>query len=420
MENREYIAALKEHHVCGARFVSAARHLNGPEAGSVHETLAPAGMKDCAANVLPQLEALPWGPPSSQPCLLALIVLDAFDLAGADYPVELIRRCVAPMYPGARISLVLRFIADTDACWVPEQVLRLFDHFWVPSAHSAAALPPDLAPRIALIPEVCRAPACLPPQPPRRAEPFVFLAVMNDYGLDDRLHPEQPGPLRWNAARKNLAGLLEAFCSEFLLKAGGAHGEVELLVKSTRPGLQEDVDRFLAGLCADRSSSVGSGSRVRVVDAWLPDIGAFLRRGHCLVAPSRGEGWCRPLAEALLAGVPAVGSSFGGQREFLSSATGYLVSAALVECPFTLGRSWDGRGRWGEVDLGELQRILRHVVTHYDEALSRARVGQQLVAQRCSPRSVAEAIRDTLIRPTAGRLLADCVGLPVETFEIVD
>ena len=250
-------------------------------------------MRTHAHDLRPQ--ELSPGAVASSEARLAVVVLDAFDLAGAGYPVELIRRCVASAYPGARVSLVLRFMADTDTCWVPETVLGAMDAVWVPSAHSAAALP-RLAGLVVAIPEVCRAPSCPPPAAPPRGRPLVFLAVLNDYGLDDVLRPSERGPLRWNSARKNLvtgrpqdvspaspkydscdrrdretthqetrqikqwrnprtearrpicpfapqAGLLRAFSEEFAFSA-----EAELLVKSTRPGLRKDIEAFLATL----------------------------------------------------------------------------------------------------------------------------------------------------------------------------
>jgi len=248
-----------------------------------------------------------------------------------------------------------------------------------------------------LIPEVCQAPNIDVRFSHDESEDFVLLAVMNDYGLDDCLRPEDPGPQRWNAARKNLAGLLEAFLREF---PAGGRPATRLVVKSTRPGLTEDITAFVATFCSGIDTCpVALAGRIAVEDRWFENIGEFLRLGHCLVAPSRGEGWCRPLAEALRAGMPVIGSSFGGQTDYLSDATGYVLRAQLERCPYTLGRNWQGIALWGSICTTDLRQTMRHVVTSYEEALVKAEKGRRLMELRCSPTSVAAAIGDCLIRP---------------------
>ena len=45
-------------------------------------------------------------------------------------------------------------------------------------------------------------------------------------------------------------------------------------------------------------------------------MAALYRRAHAFVLPTRGEGWCLPLLEAMVAGVPSVATAWSGLLEF--------------------------------------------------------------------------------------------------------
>ena len=49
-------------------------------------------------------------------------------------------------------------------------------------------------------------------------------------------------------------------------------------------------------------------------------MAALYRRAHAFVLPTRGEGWCLPLLEAMVAGVPAVATAWSGLLEFATAA----------------------------------------------------------------------------------------------------
>jgi glycosyltransferase involved in cell wall biosynthesis len=88
--------------------------------------------------------------------------------------------------------------------------------------------------------------------------------------------------------------------------------------------------------------------------------------------PSRGEGWGRPLLEAMAAGLPTIGTRFGGNLEFMNDETSYLVDARLVDVPADAVKEqplYAGH-RWGEPDVGQLKE---HLVRIYrDRAAARA------------------------------------------------
>ncbi|MCK9502579.1 MAG: glycosyltransferase [Porticoccaceae bacterium] len=66
---------------------------------------------------------------------------------------------------------------------------------------------------------------------------------------------------------------------------------------------------------------------VVIINQDMPDaaLRALYQRCHVLVAPSRGEGFGLPLAEAMLHQMPVVTTGYGGQMDFCSDQTAWLV-----------------------------------------------------------------------------------------------
>lgn len=73
--------------------------------------------------------------------------------------------------------------------------------------------------------------------------------------------------------------------------------------------------------------------RVSVLSAPLSQraLPSLYRAATALVQPSRGEGWGRPHAEAMAAGLPVLATAWGGVTAFLTAATGRPVAAAGFE-----------------------------------------------------------------------------------------
>lgn len=117
-------------------------------------------------------------------------------------------------------------------------------------------------------------------------------------------------------------------------------------------------------------------------------IATLYRQCNALVAPSRGEGFGLPLAEAMLCGIPVIATAHSGQLEFCNDETAYLVdySFAYAQSHFGLAGSV-----WAEPDTDSLVAAMREVVDG-DPQIRQARAARarELVASRFSWDEVAK------------------------------
>jgi len=57
---------------------------------------------------------------------------------------------------------------------------------------------------------------------------------------------------------------------------------------------------------------------------------------NALVAPSRGEGFGLPMAEAMLFKLPVITTNFGGQKDFCDNENSWLIEFSVEQGENTL------------------------------------------------------------------------------------
>lgn len=244
---------------------------------------------------------------------------------------------------------VLRTMFETDripADWV--EPCNRADEVWVPTAHNLEAFASAGVERerLAIVPEpfeLDRLHRDAPPLTIPGAHGTVFLAAF-DFSL-----------------RKGWDLLIDAWCTAF-----AAHDDVTLVLKvwSTTRGL--DAPAIHAAIAA-RIAATGLDPE-RVPDIVLIDdllgagaMASLYAACDVVVAPTRGEGWGRPLMEAMALGRPAIATAWSGPGAFVDETVGWPLDFRLVpvppeavaEVPVYAGHAW------AEPDAGDLVRALR-------------------------------------------------------------
>lgn len=150
--------------------------------------------------------------------------------------------------------------------------------------------------------------------------------------------------------RKAVDVILAAFGEAFR-----DHSGVSLVIK-TFPNPHNDIQQQVASF---RESFPDGPNVIIYEDDWTDEqLAALYSACGAYVAPSRGEGFGLPLAEAMLHGLPVITSDWGGHRDFCSDQNAWLVTSKLTLADTHLSQPGS---MWCEPDANALARILREV-----------------------------------------------------------
>ncbi|MCW3053740.1 MAG: hypothetical protein JWN14_2910, partial [Chthonomonadales bacterium] len=266
---------------------------------------------------------------------------------------------------------IARTVFETDrlpAGWA--NLFNSMDRIWVhsPFNQETFARSGVDANKIAIIPEsidAARFTAESEPWPLPGNEPFKFLSL-----FDWSLHKG------WDV-------LLEAFARAF-----GDNPQVGLFLKtwsSSHYSLEDILHQADAHLLSRLGRGLVEFSNIHIWQETLAatDMPRLYHAVDCFVIPTRCEGWCRPLMEAMAAGLPTIATAWGGQTAFHNSQVGYPLKYELVpvssvgaqELPIYAGHYW------AEPSLPDLQRLMSHVVGKQAAAQKKGQIAQKSIAR---------------------------------------
>lgn len=154
--------------------------------------------------------------------------------------------------------------------------------------------------------------------------------------------------------------LLKAFNDEF-----NAQEDVVLICKVYNTDVSVNIPREVKGYNLSEDGGRIIFSINEVVPAY--QLGAVYRSADCFVLPTRGEGWCLPVLEAMACGLPVIATNWSAQSDFIKEENAYLLNverlkAAEGKCPYYKGFNW------AEPSYEHLRSLLRHVYENRDEA----------------------------------------------------
>lgn len=269
-----------------------------------------------------------------------------------------------------------RTMFETDRVpdlWIPR--LKAMDLVIVPSAFNvetfaAAGIPED---RLAVVPEPLDLDRFSPADRPPSRDRVRFLSVFD-----------------WSD-RKGWSELFQAWALAF-----GPKDPVELVVKITRLITSlPDVERRIADTIQAVGRNPGDCALVTVTGRNMTDedMAALYRSVDAFVLPTRGEGWGRPIVEAMASGLPVIVTHWSAPATYLNQDNALLLRYRLETVPDDYPLEIYRGHRWAVADRDHLVDCLRWIPAH----LERARIlGRR--ARRDIARFGIDATTDTLLR----------------------
>ncbi|KAF7147116.1 hypothetical protein RHSIM_Rhsim03G0096200 [Rhododendron simsii] len=201
--------------------------------------------------------------------------------------------------------------------------------------------------------------------------------------------------------RKGWDVLLLAYLKEF------SYGDGVVLYLLTNP---YHSDRDFGDKIVD---FVEDSDLVKPVDGWAPiyvidshiphvDLPRLYKAADVFVLPSRGEGWGRPIVEAMAMSLPVITTNWSGPTEYLTEENSYPLPvdamSEVFEGPF--------KGHlWAQPSVDRLRVLMRRVVSTPEEAKAKGRRAREDMISRFSLEIVAGIVTDhvlQILNKTAG------------------
>ncbi|QQS35353.1 MAG: glycosyltransferase [Ignavibacteriales bacterium] len=114
------------------------------------------------------------------------------------------------------------------------------------------------------------------------------------------------------------------------------------------------------------------------------------------VLPTRGEGWGRPYMEAMVFGLPVIGTNWSANTEFMNHENSYLIDVHnLVDIKENEIASYLGH-KWAEPSKNHLCKLMKFVFENPDEAKDRGKFAQQEIREKYSLEAIAKIITERL------------------------
>lgn len=191
--------------------------------------------------------------------------------------------------------------------------------------------------------------------------------------------------------RKGVDVLLKAYSQAFT-----AQQPVVLIIK-TFPNPHHNIQQQLA----DWRAEFPDAPAVELIEQDLPDsaLRALYTLADALVAPSRGEGFGLPLAEAMLHRLPVIVTGAGGQSNFCTPDTAWLIDYRYERARTHLQAA---ASVWFEPDADHLTRLLQAFHQAWStgglEAMTAPRVAaaEALIRSRFTWSEVAKASAEAI------------------------
>jgi glycosyltransferase involved in cell wall biosynthesis len=155
-------------------------------------------------------------------------------------------------------------------------------------------------------------------------------------------------------------------------KAFSPRDDVTLLIRTYPTGLSknvrsaDDIERVINTTLGKLGTSRKRVAPIVLLHDHIPeaDMPRLYATASAYVAPSRGEGWGRPLIEAMATGLPVIATRWSGNLDFMNDDTSLLLDVERLEVidereeVFSFFRGQ----RWARPSVTHLTKLLQQVV----------------------------------------------------------
>lgn len=198
--------------------------------------------------------------------------------------------------------------------------------------------------------------------------------------------------------RKNPKGLLRAYWKEFQNDE-----PVTLVLKTYRITYTDNELRLIKEDIINWKDQMGLPKypKIYLVHKLLtdPQISRLHAMGDCFINPSTGEGWNRPMEEAMLLGKPVISGDNGGITDIITPVNYYKVSSDRQQVEQVSWIPWyTSDMRWQVPDERELGKRMREVYENYKEAKKVAQKAQEYVINEFNFQTVGNQMKERLER----------------------
>lgn len=170
------------------------------------------------------------------------------------------------------------------------------------------------------------------------------------------------------------------------LEAFSADDDVTLLIVSRKDGtssqeknkeIRDEIQSYIKRWCPDKEHPHIIHIGEAIEEQFLPIL---YNMSDCFVLPSRGEGFCLPIAEAGACEIPVISTNFGGHLDFLNQDNAYLVdiegcdmsnqqikslSSYYEDVPFPV---------LGDKSVAQIKEYMHFVLENYSKAKEKSKL----------------------------------------------
>lgn len=177
--------------------------------------------------------------------------------------------------------------------------------------------------------------------------------------------------------RKNPLDVVKAFQRAF--EDSDANVRLIIKIREVNPSHWSNIDSYWEEI----EERIAGDSRISIIEGNLTpeEYWTLISTIDAMVSLHRSEGFGYVIADAMLAGKPAVVSDYSGSQDFCDATNAYPVPVQQTPAPPESLASRGYIGQWGVPDVEAAAQAMRDVVENAEERREKAERGRERIAR---------------------------------------